>query len=79
MADDGALLIRVQDNGVGIEAEHLPYIFNRFYRADKTGKVKGTGLGLSIVRHAVEAHGGSISVSSTPQHCTVFTIRIPQY
>lgn len=79
VARDGALLISVQDNGVGIEAEHLPYIFNRFYRADKTGKVKGTGLGLSIVRHAVEAHGGSISVSSTPLHCTVFTIRMPHY
>ena len=79
VGDDGALLIYVRDNGVGIEAEHLPYIFNRFYRADKTGKVKGTGLGLSIVRHAVEAHGGSINVSSTPQICTVFTIRMPQY
>lgn len=79
VANDGALLINVQDNGVGIEAEHLPYIFNRFYRADKTGKVKGTGLGLSIVRNAIEAHGGSISVSSTPLHCTVFTIRIPHY
>ncbi|MBR7109768.1 MAG: sensor histidine kinase [Akkermansia sp.] len=52
----------------------MPYIFNRFYRADKTGQVKGTGLGLSIVRHAVEAHNGKITVTSTPGERTQFCI-----
>lgn len=75
---DGGVRIYVQDNGVGIDAEHLPYIFKRFYRADATGKVKGTGLGLSIVRHAVEAHGGSITASSTPGVSTTFTICLPR-
>ena len=75
---DGARVITVEDNGIGIPSEALPYIFNRFYRADATGKIKGTGLGLAIVRHAVEAHGGSVGVESIPGQRTVFTIKLPQ-
>lgn len=74
---DGSRVITVEDNGVGIAPESLPYIFNRFYRADSTGKIKGTGLGLAIVRHAVESHGGSICAESTPGQRTVFTIKLP--
>lgn len=74
---DGSAAISVQDNGVGIAEDALPFIFNRFYRADKSGLIKGTGLGLSIVRHAVEAHGGTISVASEPGVRTVFTIVLP--
>lgn len=74
---DNQLSIAVEDDGVGIGAEHLPYIFNRFYRADTTGRVKGTGLGLSIVRHAIEAQGGTITAQSTPGVCTRFEIRVP--
>ena len=74
---DGAAHIEVVDNGVGIAPEALPFIFNRFYRADKTGRVKGTGLGLAIVKHAVEAHGGSIQVESTPGKHTRFIITLP--
>lgn len=77
MQEDGLAQILVQDNGVGIPPESLPYIFNRFYRADATGAVKGTGLGLSIVKHAVEAHGGRISAESTPGICTRFRILLP--
>ena len=73
----GTAQILVQDNGIGISPEAMPYIFNRFYRADSTGKVKGTGLGLSIVKHAVEAHGGSISAESEPGVRTVFRIVLP--
>ncbi len=73
----GRCCIEVKDNGIGIAANALPYIFNRFYRADATGKVKGTGLGLSIVKHSVEAHGGSISATSTPGKETVFRITLP--
>lgn len=75
--NNGTRSIKVIDNGIGISPEAIPYIFNRFYRADATGKVKGTGLGLAIVRHAVEAHGGTISVESTPGHRTTFTILLP--
>ena len=76
-ADDGTRIIQVEDNGVGIEAASLPFIFNRFYRADKTGKVKGTGLGLAIVKHAVEAHGGHIRAESQPGSRTAFIITLP--
>ena len=72
----GACTICVQDDGVGIASESLPFIFNRFYRADVTGRIKGTGLGLSIVKHAVEAHGGSIRAESTLGVCTRFIIRM---
>jgi two-component system phosphate regulon sensor histidine kinase PhoR len=75
--EDGTRVIRIEDNGIGIPADALPFIFNRFYRADKSGKIKGTGLGLSIVKHAVEAHGGKITVESTPGVHTCFSIVIP--
>lgn len=60
------LLIRVTDNGEGIAPEHLPRLFERFYRVDKTGnrKVGGSGLGLSIVKHIIEAHEEKIYVES---------------
>ena len=76
--ETGAQTITVEDDGVGISPEALPYIFNRFYRADKTGKIKGTGLGLAIVRHAVEAHGGDICAESTPGQKTIFKIHLPK-
>lgn len=75
--ESGAICITVEDDGVGIAREALPYVFNRFYRADASGKVKGTGLGLSIVRHAVEAHGGQIRAESTPGVRTAFVMDFP--
>lgn len=76
---DGQNVIAVQDNGVGIPRADLPFIFKRFYRGAKhhSQEIKGTGLGLSIVKRAVEAHGGNISVESTPGTSTVFTITVP--
>ncbi len=76
--DEGLAQIQIEDNGRGIRAESLPYIFKRFFRADTTGTIKGTGLGLSIVRNAVEAHGGSITAESEPHEYTRFTILTPQ-
>lgn len=73
----GVDTIEVRDNGAGIPAGALPYIFNRFYRANTLGSIKGTGLGLSIVKHAVEAHGGNIHAQSTPGVETVFRITLP--
>ncbi|MCB1276965.1 ATP-binding protein [Prosthecobacter sp.] len=72
-------IITVEDDGVGIPAEEVPFVFKRFYRCakDHSEEVRGTGMGLSIVRRAVEAHGGSIELESRPGVSTVFTIRVP--
>lgn len=77
---DGEVVINIRDNGIGIPAADLPYIFKRFYRVEKhhsQNQIKGTGLGLSIVKRAVEAHGGMIVVRSTPGTETVFELRLP--
>jgi two-component system, OmpR family, phosphate regulon sensor histidine kinase PhoR len=75
----GHCLLSVSDDGVGIPAHDVPFVFKRFYRAEKQRApgVKGTGLGLSIVKRAVEAHGGSIELASTPGRATTFTMRVP--
>jgi signal transduction histidine kinase len=72
--------IRVRDTGSGIAAEHLPHIFERFYRADPSRERAsgGTGLGLAISRAIVEAHGGTISASSAGEGLgTEMIIRLP--
>jgi two-component system phosphate regulon sensor histidine kinase PhoR len=73
------ILIRVQDQGCGIGAEHLPRLFERFYRVDKarSRKAGGTGLGLAIVKHIIQAHSGRIAVTSTPGKGSTFTIHLP--
>ncbi|HCQ81033.1 MAG TPA: hypothetical protein DIV46_13755 [Verrucomicrobiales bacterium] len=77
---DDNFRIHIADNGIGIPATDLPFIFKRFYRVEKhhsQTQVKGTGLGLSIVKRAIEAHGGTITATSTPGIKTVFIIEIP--
>ncbi|MDA7605774.1 ATP-binding protein [Verrucomicrobiales bacterium] len=71
--------IIVKDDGVGIPADALQFIFKRFYRIDQSHAAdkKGTGLGLSIVKRAIEAHEGNISVKSTPGIVTAFKITMP--
>jgi signal transduction histidine kinase len=76
---EGAAAITIEDNGQGIAAEHLPQIFTRFYRVDKSRSrhVTGTGLGLSLVKAIIEAYGGTIEVSSPGEgQGTVVTVRL---
>jgi two-component system phosphate regulon sensor histidine kinase PhoR len=78
-ARGGEILIEVRDRGCGIAEEHLSRLFERFYRVDRarSRKLGGTGLGLAIVKHIVLAHRGQVTVESTPEVGSVFTIHLP--
>ena len=71
--------IHVRDTGIGIEARHLPRLFERFYRVDaaRSRAAGGTGLGLSLVKHLTESLGGKIDVDSTPGRGSTFTVQLP--
>lgn len=73
------IVIEVTDTGVGISAEHLPHVFDRFWRAEKSRnrQTGGSGLGLAIVRNLAEAHDGTATVASEPGVRTTFTLRLP--
>jgi two-component system, OmpR family, phosphate regulon sensor histidine kinase PhoR len=77
--DRGGAWVRVRDTGVGIAPEHLPRIFERFYRADasRSRSEGGTGLGLAIVKHLVEAHGGRVHAESDPGRGTTVSAFFP--
>lgn len=80
VTDDRHALVEISDDGIGIEEEHLPRIFERFYRTDaaRSRDKGGTGLGLAICKHIIEAHGQSIHVRSTPDVGTTigFTLEL---
>jgi len=77
-AGDG-VTVAVEDTGHGIEPEHLPHLFERFYRTDwaRAKDAGGTGLGLPIVKEIAEAHGGTVSVTSQVDKGSIFTLRLP--
>lgn len=80
LSNDGVVQIKVKDTGKGISPEDIPHIFDRFYRGDKSRQHNGeSGLGLAIAKSIVEAHGGKISVESTPGKGAEFTITLSRY
>jgi two-component system sensor histidine kinase BaeS len=74
------LIVTITDTGIGIPSEHVPHVFNRFYRVedDRTRQRGGTGLGLAIAKQFVEAHGGQIEVESELNRGTQFTVSLPR-
>ncbi len=78
--EDDWRTLTVADNGTGIAEDDLPYIFERFFRADKSRSraTGGAGIGLAITKQLIEAHGGTITVTSTFGQGTTFTIRLPK-
>ena len=75
--DADRVTLTVSDSGIGIPAEHLPHVFDRFYKADRSRSQSGSGLGLSIVKAIVERHGGTVAARSTPHVETVFEVSLP--
>lgn len=75
--DDGTVWFSIADTGQGIEPEHLPHIFERFFKTDAARSQPGTGLGLSIARHIVDAHGGVISATSAVGEGSEFAFTVP--
>ena len=71
--------IQVIDSGVGIADSEMPRVFERFWKSDRSRQRDGvgTGLGLAIVRHIIEAHGGTVAVTSSPRHGSTFTMTLP--
>jgi two-component system phosphate regulon sensor histidine kinase PhoR len=76
-SDAGLLTVEVRDTGEGIDPADLPRIFERFYKADRARRAGGTGLGLAIVKHTIEAHAGTVSVTSEPGRGSTFMFSVP--
>jgi two-component system sensor histidine kinase ArlS len=76
---DQAVTVTIQDTGIGIPPEHLPHVFDRFYRVEKARSraLGGTGLGLSIARGIIEAHRGHIELASTLGQGTTCAVTLP--
>ena len=75
-ATDRWVEVQVSDNGIGIAREHLPHVFERFYKVDRSRRDGGTGLGLAIAKHLVQAHGGDIKVESVEGEGSAFSFTL---
>ncbi len=75
---DGMVFVRVRDYGAGISEEDLPYIFKRFYKADKSRNSQGFGLGLPLTMKIAQKHGGTVLVQSRQGEGSTFTLLLPQ-
>lgn len=71
------VVLTVRDTGIGISEDHLPHIFDRFYRCDPSRSKTGNGLGLSLVQAIVKSYGGRLKVDSRPGKGSVFTVVLP--
>ena len=71
------ICIKVADNGIGIQEDKLPHIFDRFYQADRSRKQEGVGLGLCLVKRILDMLGGTVSVDSRPGEGSTFRIHVP--
>ena len=76
--EEDTIRVEVRDTGEGIPREHLPHIFERFYKVDRSRRDKGTGLGLAIVKHTVETHGGCVHAESEEGKGSVFSVSVPR-
>ena len=76
--DDGNAVLQVTDTGVGIPADELPYIFDRFWRGQGAARVSGSGIGLSVAAELARAHGGHLTASSQPGRGTQMTLTLPR-
>lgn len=76
-AEDGHVQVELRDTGIGVAPQHLPHLFERFYKVDRSRRDSGTGLGLAIVKQLVEAHGGRIKVESREGEGCAFTFTVP--
>ena len=76
-SDEDSTILSVIDSGAGITPEHVPHVFERFYKVDlaRPGGAEGSGLGLSVAKAVVDRHGGTITVDSAPGH-TEFRVRL---
>ncbi|EGD47582.1 integral membrane sensor signal transduction histidine kinase [Ruminiclostridium papyrosolvens DSM 2782] len=77
IAVKGTLEIKIADKGYGISEEELPYVWERFYKTDKSRESNGTGLGLSIAKHLIQLHGGNVTMQSSLEEGTTVTVYLP--
>jgi len=73
----GVTIVEVSDTGIGIPEQHLPHIFERFYRIESSRSSRGAGLGLAISRQIAQAHGGTLEALSSPSGGSTFVVKLP--